>query len=85
MKYHALYASFLLLYCGFTLAQAQETVLYSFGTNGSNDGYGPSAGVVFDSAGNLYGTTREGGSNCEGFVSGGCGTVHELSPAEGGQ
>jgi uncharacterized repeat protein (TIGR03803 family) len=56
-----------------------ETVLYSF--MGGSDGNQPQDGVVMDSAGNLYGTTRSGGeSNC----SGGCGTVFELSPSGGG-
>jgi len=52
-----------------------ETVLYSFG-NISNDGQNPSAGLVFDSSGNLYGTTLNGGSN-------GGGTAFELSPPNG--
>ena len=38
-----------------------ESVLYSFsGENG--DGANPNAGVVFDAAGNLYGTTKAGGN-----------------------
>jgi uncharacterized repeat protein (TIGR03803 family) len=42
-------------------ASGKETVLYSFtGTGG--DGYGPWAGLVRDSAGNLYGTTPYGGA-----------------------
>jgi len=49
-----------------------EHVLYSF-QNGS-DGRYPGTGLVFDSAGNLYGTTSDGGS-------GGGGTVFELSPS----
>jgi uncharacterized repeat protein (TIGR03803 family) len=54
----------------------QERVLYSFGSSGT-DGSHPYGGVVVDSAGNLYGTTREGGSY-------GYGTVFEISPhAEG--
>jgi len=36
-----------------------ETVLYSF--TGGADGGGPLAGLTFDSAGNLYGTTASGG------------------------
>jgi uncharacterized repeat protein (TIGR03803 family) len=48
-----------------------ETTLYSF-TNGT-DGAQPSAGLVADSAGNLYGATP--GSNGNG------GTVFELSPS----
>jgi len=54
-----------------------ETVLYSFeqGVNGD----GPEGPVIFDSSGNLYGTTAYGGDlNCQGGV--GCGVVFELSP-----
>jgi uncharacterized repeat protein (TIGR03803 family) len=57
-----------------------ETVLHSFTNNGA-DGYGSSAGLIFDPAGNLYGTTRGGGSGCN---PNGCGTVFELTPATGG-
>jgi uncharacterized repeat protein (TIGR03803 family) len=46
-----------------------ETVLYRF--TGSPDGQLPYQGVVRDSAGNLYGTTFQGGAN-------GYGTVFEL-------
>lgn len=53
-----------------------ETVLYSFGSV-SGDGTAPMAGVVFDSKGNLYGTTTGGGANSQG-------TVYELSPGTGG-
>ena len=55
----------------------QETVLYSF--TGSADGGAPYAGVIRDSAGNLYGTTFNGGTpGCysEGPV--GCGVVYKL-------
>jgi uncharacterized repeat protein (TIGR03803 family) len=52
-------------------------LLHSFDFNGT-DGFGPEAGVVFDSSGNLYGTTSGGGPG-KGF-----GTVFELSPATGG-
>ncbi len=57
------------------------TVLYSF-TDGTDGGY-PYGGVIFDKAGNLYGTTNEGGllSECSGV---GCGVVFELSPGSGG-
>ncbi|MGA8878486.1 MAG: choice-of-anchor tandem repeat GloVer-containing protein [Candidatus Korobacteraceae bacterium] len=59
-----------------------EKVLYSFG-NGT-DGQDPIAGVIMDGAGNLYGTTAEGGiyNNCYDGLS--CGTVFELSPQAGG-
>jgi uncharacterized repeat protein (TIGR03803 family) len=55
-----------------------EAVLHSFDNNGS-DGNSPQAGVIFDGAGNLYGTTQGGGIHqCEeGY---GCGTVFELMP-----
>ena len=39
-----------------------QTVLYQFNPlNLPNDGYGPTGGLVFDSAGNIYGTTAQGG------------------------
>jgi uncharacterized repeat protein (TIGR03803 family) len=53
-----------------------ETILYSF--QGGNDGEGPSSGLIFDQAGNLYGTTTGGGGNVNCAI--GCGTVFELSP-----
>jgi len=53
-----------------------ETVLYSF--TGGNDGFGPGGGVIFDKAGNLYGTTPDGGAHS-------LGTVYQLSPTHGGQ
>jgi uncharacterized repeat protein (TIGR03803 family) len=56
------------------------TELYSFG-NG-HDGQAPESGVVMDAAGNLYGTTYQGGTNCPSL--GGCGIVYELSPGQGG-
>jgi uncharacterized repeat protein (TIGR03803 family) len=64
-------------------AAHNERVLYSF--HGGSDGSYPTAGLISDKAGNLYGTTSAGGSgSCsspEGF---GCGTVFELSPLAGG-
>ena len=38
----------------------KHQVLYNF-AGGPNDGADPKAGLVFDSAGNLYGTTARGG------------------------
>lgn len=43
-----------------------ETVLYSFA--GSPDGGQPEGGLVFDKAGNLYGTTNKGGASDAGTV-----------------
>ena len=51
-----------------------ETVLYNFG-NSPGDGQNPSAGLIFDGAGNMYGTTVNGGAF-------GGGTAFELSPQE---
>lgn len=53
-----------------------EKLLHSFG-NGS-DGYYPFAGLIFDSAGNLYGTSTRGGAY-------GDGTVFELIHQTNGQ
>jgi uncharacterized repeat protein (TIGR03803 family) len=61
-------------------ASDQQTTLYSF--NGGTDGYSPSSGLIADAAGNLYGTTFNGGS-CASLQKG-CGTVFELSPISGG-
>ena len=43
-----------------------ESVLHSF--TGGADGEEPSAGVIFDTAGNLYGTTGGGGAHSYGVV-----------------
>lgn len=57
-----------------------EQVLYAF--QGGNDGGTPGGGLIFDSAGNLYGTTVQGGGSaaCDQIPNTGCGTVFELSP-----
>lgn len=43
-----------------------ESLVYSF--NGLGDGGNPYAGLVMDSAGNLFGTTPKGGANGDGAV-----------------
>jgi uncharacterized repeat protein (TIGR03803 family) len=55
-----------------------ETVLYNF--TGGADGGSPASGVIFDTAGNLFGTTVNGGI---GTCGGGCGTVFEFVPSMG--
>jgi hypothetical protein len=50
----------------------KETILYEF-PNAGRDGGGPAGKLVFDKAGNLYGTAGAGGNSCS------CGVV--FSPA----
>jgi hypothetical protein len=57
-------------------AAPQEKVLHSFGRG--TDGYLLNAGLIFDAAGNLYGTTVTGGIHSCGDL--GCGTVFEIVP-----
>jgi uncharacterized repeat protein (TIGR03803 family) len=51
-----------------------ETILHEFH---GKDGQNPTAGLAFDSAGNLYGSTSQGGTN------GSYGTIFELSLVNG--
>lgn len=50
----------------------KEKLLHAF--NAGDDGAFPIAGLVMDDASNLYGTTRNGGSECQ------CGTVYKITP-----
>ena len=60
-------------------AEWNEKVLHSF-QGGMNDGSVPAGGVIFDSQGNLYGATTDGGpASCK-PIGGACGTVFQLSP-----
>ena len=54
-----------------------ESVLHSFGHH--NDGMFPLGGIVFDSSGNLFGVTDQGG-HFGGICGYGCGTVFEIIP-----
>jgi uncharacterized repeat protein (TIGR03803 family) len=54
--------------------QWQESVIYSFS---GSDGASPSAGVIFDNAGNIYGTTTAGSPV-------GYGTVFQLTRSDSG-
>jgi len=51
-----------------------KTVLYNF--SGGADGHYPNGGLIFDEAGNLYGTTSAGGQGLGG-------TIYELSQMNG--
>ena len=51
-----------------------ESVIHKFE---ASDGYGPTAPVVFDGAGNLYGTTGQGGTRNQG-------TIFKLAPQSDG-
>ena len=53
--------------CTTTLCPWVETILYSF-TGGADGGYPQFGDLVFDPAGNIYGTTYGGGSSREGVV-----------------
>ena len=64
-----------LIGAGGTQAAAKETVLYTF--TGGTDGNGPNSPLIFDKAGNLYGTTLNGGDY-------GIGTVFEVKPSNNG-
>lgn len=68
---------FLLVLTFSALAGASEEVIYRF--QGGTDGYFPTGTLLKDDAGNLYGSTAEGGTPglCDGY---GCGTVFELTP-----
>jgi uncharacterized repeat protein (TIGR03803 family) len=57
-------------------ATTSERSIYSF--TGGFDGADPASQLVFDSAGNAYGTTVTGGASD-------CGTVFKLTPTGGGQ
>jgi uncharacterized repeat protein (TIGR03803 family) len=81
MKHRSIVMIALALFvAGIRTATSQETTVYSF--SGSPDGSDPVAGVIFDAAGNLYGTTSSGGAVGSPYDI--YGTVYELSPKSGG-
>ena len=73
-------AMVLMLPAGAVAANSSK-VLYKF--KGGNDAGHPFAGLIFDAAGNLYGTTVEGGGICDRNQVP-CGTVFKLSPNSDG-
>ena len=63
--------------CKTPLCPWRETVIHSFqGTQGGYDGEGPTGDLVFDSSGNIYGTTSLGGQYDHGVA-------YELSKVNG--
>jgi uncharacterized repeat protein (TIGR03803 family) len=59
--------------------QWTESSIYNF--QGTNDGSDPGSELIFDAAGNLYGTTYDGGGL--GTCRDSCGTAFELTPSAG--
>jgi uncharacterized repeat protein (TIGR03803 family) len=71
------------LLAGTNAAAQQVKILHSFQFNGRG-GFEPNAGVIFDAAGDLYGTTVDGGTGDDCAPQTGCGTVFELTPTASG-
>jgi uncharacterized repeat protein (TIGR03803 family) len=65
------------------MPNGEETVIHSFSRD-HGDGVYPYGGVLFDSEGNLYGTTSAGGSHLESCNGSGCGIVFRLIPKADG-
>ena len=67
----------------------QETILHSFNkfVHRNKDGCNPGSYLIFDAAGNLYGTTNKGGGGGVNgtFCDNGCGTVFKLTPEKHGK
>jgi len=61
----------------------EENVLHSF-RGSQSDGYAPYAGPIVDQAGNVYGTTLQGGGGA-GCGPTGCGSVYRLSKGTDGR
>lgn len=69
--------------CRAVLCPWTQTVLYDFAVQ--SNGLYPNGDLIFDQAGNIYGTTWQGGSGYQPYCAEfGCGTVFELSPDDGG-
>lgn len=69
---------FAAMICAPAFGQSNYKVIHSF-SGYPNDGQSPVSSIVFDKAGNMYGSTP-GGGNQTGCGDLGCGTVYELSP-----
>ena len=68
-----LFALFVWLVNPVNARAASGKIIYTF--QGGADGAYPYSDLAIDAAGNLYGTTSDGGVGCGGY---GCGTVYEL-------
>ena len=71
-----LFVIFVLALTPTAFAAGKEKVLYSF--QGMPDGESPVGGIVFDKAGNLYGSAGGGANTCLGI--GQCGIIYQLKP-----
>ena len=67
----------ILLLAGNALAASQYKTLHIFH---GKDGASPNGYLIFDAAGNLYGTTYSGGTYTSSCFTGSCGTTYELMP-----
>jgi uncharacterized repeat protein (TIGR03803 family) len=68
-------------HCGTVFKLAPDGTLTTLHAFTETDGKLPEAGVVMDTAGNLYGTTSRGGANMQNCGNGAsCGTVFRLAP-----
>src|ERR1041384_4614180 len=72
IRSHSLLLAFVAVFALASWAADSEKVVYNF--TGGNDGGNPAAQLIFDSAGNMYGTSVIGGLY-------GRGTVFKLSPS----
>jgi uncharacterized repeat protein (TIGR03803 family) len=72
LKWRPLFSVVVLMLAGSALSLGQkETVLYRF--KGGSDGINPQGSLIADQAGNLYGTTYQGGASD-------LGTIYQLKP-----
>jgi len=64
-------------------AASNFKVLHSFPNNDGKDGDEPTGALVFDAAGNLYGTANGGGTYSKACDQG-CGVVFKMTPGDHG-
>jgi uncharacterized repeat protein (TIGR03803 family) len=66
--------------CGFVFELSAANAFQILHNFTGPDGYSPTGDLIMDAQGNLYGTTRFGGSNPSCSVTDGCGTVFKIAP-----